>query len=256
MIFSFVILLLNLLSYSQTQIIYDPWPKHFIADQARLNISNHNVPDQLRIQYNLEICYNCSYDEINETFPMNFTDSVLLSTVYRYEFRIINLSSSVSICNINQSKFYQEGTYLLNISLPSNCFITEIKGPQSDMHYWSPIIVTAAIIIAIILVTQIWDCLKRSPRFVRKLPMSVQENLTANDLTISLPQTTNLIANEQNNDIINTLMFDSEFGSTRRLRANTAHRIIPKRLRSLDTFRGLSLMIMILVSYGGKKKNG
>jgi hypothetical protein len=82
------------------------------------------------------------------------------------------------------------------------------------------------------------------------------------DVTPAIGPTANrrepaLIANEAHNEN----MFDTEatnnelplVGSTRSSNNSIKiTKILPKRLRALDTFRGFALMIMIFVNYGGE----
>ena len=87
------------------------------------------------------------------------------------------------------------------------------------------------------------------------LPNAVRQGLTNNDFGVSLPRESTAIVNDPSDDIISTLTTANELrlvGSTR-LSNNSIRitKVLPKRLRSLDTFRGFSLMVMIFVNYGG-----
>jgi len=248
-----------ILQYGQTQFIEDDWLDPLTLDEAHLNISNNNYPYPIAVMHNLVVCEKCNFEALAENVTQKSSQTIKVNTKYTHDFRIIiePLNEQLS-CGVGSYTFSERGFYLFEIiNTPDNhssCSITPIKEPEW-YHYWLPPIISLIIIIIFIIFTQIWHCISQNQRFSRLLPNIVQKELITNDFTISVSRAPNMIANDPNvpNDIMNTLMIDNDVTPSTRVLTNSISRTkpLPKRLRSLDAFRGFSLMVMIFVNYGG-----
>ncbi|CAF1143960.1 unnamed protein product [Adineta steineri] len=231
----------------QTQFIDDDSSDPLGMDEANLTISNTNYPHPIIFTYNVIECERCNFERLNDLIQPNTSYIVKINTVYAYDFRIVN-ETNETVCQIKSYKFSEHGSY----QFESSCIINQI---EESGYYWLPVIIGMSIIFLFIIFTQIWHHISRSPRCARFLPSFTQQELINKDSFIQLPRTPTTIVNDSNDDIIGTLSSSTELrlvGSTR-LSNNSVRitKVLPKRLRSLDTFRGLSLMIMIFVNYGG-----
>jgi hypothetical protein len=246
--------------YCQTQFIGDDWPDPLTLDQAYLNISNNNYPYSITVKHNLVVCEKCDFEILVEGVKQSSSHTVIINTKYAHDFKIILESSNETLlCEIDSYTFSDRGFYLFEIiKTPDNhssCSITPIDEPEW-YHYWLPPIIGLIILIIFIIFTQIWHRISQSERLSRLLPTVVQEGLITNEFTLSISRTPNMIANDpnvHNDDIINTLRSDNDVTSSTRILTNSISRTksLPKRLCSLDAFRGFSLMVMIFVNYGG-----
>lgn len=230
-------------------------------DEAYLTISNKNYSDTVALKYNALICENCAYDHLNNTFPTNTSLIYIINTKYLYDFKFLKQSADeFFVCQINSYQFYEHGSYLVeiiqNAKKEVSCSITQTN---NSSYYWIPFVIGMAALLILILFIQLSHHISQSRYFARFLPNATQQGLINNDYVISLPKnpmTESTLACESTDDIINTLRTGSELplvGSTR-LSNNSIRitKVLPQRLRSLDTFRGFSLLVMILVNYGGK----
>jgi hypothetical protein len=256
-----LIVIHEFVQYGQTQLIRDGSWDPLSMDEAYLTISNKNDSDTVIFKYNAEICENCAYEHLNDTFRTNTTLKYIIDTKYLYDFKLLKQSvNEIFICQINSYQFYEHGSYLFEVTQNAkkevSCSITQANNPS---YYWIPFVIGMAALLIIILFIQLWHHISQSQRFARFLPNASQQGLINNDYVISLPKnrmTESTLPCESTDDIINTLRTGSELplvGSTR-LSNNSIRitKVLPQRLRALDTFRGFSLMVMILVNYGGK----
>ncbi|CAF2512996.1 unnamed protein product [Rotaria sp. Silwood2] len=245
------------LQYGQTQSINDDSLDPLSMDQAYLTISNKNYSDSIIFMYNLVICEKCNFELLGDVLPSNSNQTVIINTRYAYDFQLFTETTNKTLqCSIKSHQFLEHGSYLFEIiDIEQNQDFCSIKQIKESSYYWLPIIIGMSIFLIFILLIQLWHPISRSQRFTRFLPNAIQQGLINNDLIVSLPNNPTTIHNDPNDDIIRTLTTGSELplvGSTR-LSNNTIRitKVLPKRLRSLDTFRGFSLMVMIFVNYGG-----
>jgi hypothetical protein len=254
-----LIIIQEFLQYGQTQFIGDDPLGPLDIDQAYLNITNKNYPNLITVKHNLVVCEKCDFESLADSIGESSSHNVKVNTKYTHDFEIfIEPSNTTLSCEVKSYKFSEGGSYLFEIiktqNNQSSCSINPINEPSS-FHYWLPLLIALVIILLFIIFTQVWHCI--FARFTRLLPNAVQQGFALDDFTISLPRGPTLIANDANDpndDIINALATPSDLISIGSTRNNPFQikKVVPKRLRSLDTFRGFSLMVMIFVNYGGK----
>jgi hypothetical protein len=247
--------------FGPTQSISDDWIDPLRMDEAYLNISNKNYPQTITVKHNLVVCEECDFEILLENITEKSNEIVIINTKYSHEFQIVIESLNKPFpCEKKSYHFSEGGSYLLEViqtaTNQSSCSIKPIDVSKS-FRYWLPVIIGFVILFLFIISTQIWHRISQNQRFVRLLPNNIQQGLITQDFTISLPRNVNMIANDPDNDIINTLGTGNDLtlsGQSSRLPPNPIQmpKARPKRLRSLDTFRGFSLMIMIFVNYGGE----
>ncbi|CAF3946129.1 unnamed protein product, partial [Rotaria sp. Silwood1] len=253
----FLITIQKFLQYGQTQSINDDSLDPLSMDEAYLTISNKNYSESIIFMYNLVVCEKCNFEFLGDVIPYNSSETVIINTKYAHDFQIFTKSTNKTLqCSIKSHKFFEHGSYLFEIiEIAQNQDICSIKQTKESSYYWLPIIIGMSILLTFILLIQLCHPMSRSRLVTRFLPNVIQQGLINNDLIVSLPNNPTTITNDPNDDIIRTLSTSSELplvGSTR-LSNNTIRitKLLPKRLRSLDTFRGFSLMVMIFVNYGG-----
>ena len=245
--------LIMIIQYSQTQLIESD---SLIFDQAFLTISNKNCSESISFMYNLVVCEKCNFVALNNPFPMNTNQTFVINTKHAYDFRLSATNKTLP-CDIKSYKFAEHGLYLFEIiENEQNETSCSINQTGESSYYWLPLIIGMSIIFLFILIIQLWHHISHCRRFARFHPNSAQQGVINNDFVSSLPRNTNSISTDPNDDIIQTLTASGELplvGSTK-LSNNSIRigKVLPKRLRSLDTFRGFSLMVMIFVNYGGK----
>lgn len=248
--------------YGQTQSVRDNDFVPLSMDQASLIITNEDYPEPIIVEYQLVVCENCSYDILADHIRQNASFLTAVDTRYGHRFQFFIPSSNRTIqCEKNNSYDFREyGNYSLRISGNSSdnssCQITP-QGPEPNaIDYWLPVIVGFGTLFIIILIIQIWRCASRRPGYIRCCPKRIQSESIIYDLSVSLPRSPDLVTNDSADDIVGTLLNGNELtltGTSSRapIIPKPKPEFTPKRLRSLDAFRGFSLMIMVFVNYGG-----
>ena len=252
-----LIIIHEFIQYGQTQIIKDDLSDRLNLDQAYLTISNRNYTDPIIFMYNLVVCENCDFETLNGSIVQNSNQTIIINTKYAYDFQVFSEhKNNTLVCRIKSHRFSEHGSYLLEIinTAPTqdSCLINQTTGSS---YYWTPLIVGMVVTFLFIVLIQLWHHISNGQRFVRFLPHGIRQGLINDTIVIPLPSNVPTIAKDPDDDysICATSGELPLFGSTC-LSNNSVRimKILPKRLRSLDTFRGFSLMIMILVNYGGK----
>jgi hypothetical protein len=224
-------------------------------DEAYLIVRNTNSSTKVALYGNKIICEKCDLEEIT-TVDENQTSTVIIDTKYSYHLEFRSLSSKISLlCQISSYKFAEHGTYLLDTNqITQSTDVCSIKQIGNPSNYLAPAIIGIVFVVLYTVLVQLSPHIYRS-RYFRK-NNSHQPLIDDTPGSASLFSTV-IIREEQiiNEDIIhnnnktNPLTTDNLTPlSTNKTR--TA-RLLPKRLRALDTFRGFSLMLMIFVNYGG-----
>ncbi len=247
------------LQYGQTQFLRDDNLDPLTMDQAYLNITNENYNESIVVQHNLVVCERCNYELLAGPLKEKERNISIINTKYAHEFQLYIGSSNKPLpCREKSYTFVDGGFYFFQIILTEKNEISCVILPQNEpvLRYWLPVIIGSAVLLILIIFTQIWHCLSQHPRFVRWLPDAVQSELITNDFTTSLPRTPGLITNDNDDNIIDTLIPSTDMpltASSSRVPTSPLRlaKVVPKRLRALDTFRGFSLMVMIFVNYGG-----
>ncbi|CAI9553891.1 unnamed protein product [Staurois parvus] len=203
-------------------------------DQAVLLIHNE-IHEKFYIYWRSDQCYQCLFQTLSVTSPTKGRDTEMAIVDTRHAITLqLNNTSNVELCRVHY-RFREFGNYSLWVK--SNYSGTKDVTCGIIINYNPgytnfPIVIAAFVYVAIFIVLTVGSFLLRwSPV---KNWLCKQINPTETDRLIN-----------------------SELGSPSRadLCSQDAHlatwTTVPQRLRSLDTFRGLALMIMVFVNYGG-----
>ncbi|XP_006860045.1 PREDICTED: heparan-alpha-glucosaminide N-acetyltransferase [Chrysochloris asiatica] len=212
-------------------------------DQALLLIHNELLETSLTVYWNSESCYHCLYQTLvnvsrSEKPGKPSIAAVAVSTQHGSILQLNNTLEDREICRL-EYKFGEFGNYSLLVKHPNNgvsditCVLVVNKNPVD-----SNLPVTVAFLIGLALIIAI--C------FLRFL--------------LSLDDFNNWISKAINSRETDRLI-NSELGSPSRgdpLGGDIqleAWRLSapPPRLRCVDTFRGIALILMVFVNYGGGK---
>ncbi|XP_013860314.1 heparan-alpha-glucosaminide N-acetyltransferase [Austrofundulus limnaeus] len=204
-------------------------------DEAFLSINNELDTDVL-VSWKSELCYKCLYQKLG-VVPMRTgpgqSSSANFTVGTQHEMTLqMNSTSAVELCQV-QFHFGEHGNYSLWInnmtnSSQANCSLVTRADPVNS---YIPILVSFCIFVGLAIVFVLGTKLLRLG-VVRRLILKVSGSM----------ETERLI--------------NSELGYPRIETPITDNILLPppgtnKRLRSLDTFRGISLVIMVFVNYGG-----
>jgi hypothetical protein len=238
-------------------------------DEAYLIMSNMNNSTTSVFLGNALICEGCDLEEMTMVTP-NSNVTLIIKTQYAYEFEVRSLSSNTSLqCHFPSYKFAEHGTYLFKVMQREEtdnepCSIIQI-GESS--HYWSPVIVGLVVWIVFIVIIQLCYHSYRSryfDQFVANIfrKRLIKDNFETMPLVNPIASSENLrqakhnsLHSEADESTVNIVENDDNL-----LLGKPNHQpkkiidpksVIPKRFQALDTFRGLSLMAMIFVNYGG-----
>ena len=246
-----------IIHYGQTEIIENIKLDDLSIDEAYLTLINKNHPDSIYSTYNLVVCEHCPFERLfQENFPKNTSRTGKISTRFPYDLEIFaETPNRTLVCRIESYSFNEHGTYTLEVSLTdegeTSC---NIHLNKDSGYYWTPVICAVLYICCLVLMIQLYNYISNS-RYVGRILTNIGHQRLINNDTESVTTTTTThepLANE----MLGARTSISELplvGSTR-ISNNSIKisKILPKRLRALDTFRGFALMIMIFVNYGGK----
>ncbi|XP_073454211.1 heparan-alpha-glucosaminide N-acetyltransferase [Aquarana catesbeiana] len=204
-------------------------------DQAVLLIHNE-IHEKFVIYWRSDQCYQCLFQTLPVTSPTKGRDAdvAIVDTRHAIILQLNDTSGNVELCQVHY-KFREFGNYSLWVksnysgTKAVTCGIIINYNPGYSNY---PIVIALIVYVAFFVVyTVVSFLLRRSP---------VQNWLC-----------------QQINPTETDRLINSELGSPSRadLCNQDAHLVtwtaVPQRLRSLDTFRGLALIIMVFVNYGG-----
>jgi len=203
-------------------------------DQALLKIKL-NIPtnDEITtVKYQYEICNQC---DLIDLFTFDSTDfNVTLDSYYSYKYQVESKSllnnKTTLVCDEFKFNKYEEcGIYLMEINGTNKCSIYVLDKSQI-LHSDYYLILAAGIVILLSIVSNLVMMDSRLKKWIlEKLSCNNQVKVELKDF--------------QKNPPLN------EAGSENR--QEPPEKVIKKqRLQSLDTFRGISLFLMIFVNYG------
>jgi len=249
--------LLSVFDYGRTQ--------QLGMDKAYFTLNNTNYPDVIRCKYNLLVCEGCRFEPLfSNDVPVNGSQTTKISTTFPYTFEIYNSSNdndASHLCRIDYYSFDEHGSYSLEVSLKEDGKIDcQIVQTKESGYYWTPVICMILFICCFVLIVQLCHHMYNSQHIGRILNNIGHHRtppaINATTESESSQRAPSLIGNESiPEDLFGMRTSISELplvGSTRSSN-NTVRisKVLPKRLKSLDTFRGFSLMVMIFVNYGG-----
>ncbi|UJR37519.1 hypothetical protein I4U23_030221 [Adineta vaga] len=253
------------LRYGQTQIIKTSLSDSLGMDQVTLILSNKNHTDPISFMYNVVVCEQCDFDRLGDPLPINSNQTLTISSRFPYDFQLYSGIQNKTIqCHIESYRFSEHGTYLFEvIQMQPHLTSCTVIQTQDSSYYWTPIIVLIILLMLLVFFIQLFQYIYKNQYIGRMLTNMRYQRIIINETNIT-PQTSpvvnrrelSTIAEETSNSdvhtVVNTTTEMPLVGATR-LSDNSIKitKVLPRRLRSLDTFRGFSLMVMIFVNYGG-----
>ena len=245
----------------KSQSVQEAPSKKLEMDEAYLIMSNTNNSNASVFLGNAVICEKCDLEEMVTVLP-NSNVTYIVKTDYAYDFDVRSLPSKALLqCSITSYKFSEHGTYLFEVKQSTEdgniaCSIVQI-GESS--HYWSPIIVGLVVWIVFIVIIQLYWHIYHNHNFRNSILNIFKQRLTKNDsetmpLVSPLVSSENLrqaehnVSHSETDNDANLSLVKSTDQSNKTINSNSAK---SKRFQALDVFRGLVVMVMIFVNYGG-----
>ncbi|CAF1102127.1 unnamed protein product [Adineta steineri] len=204
-------------------------------DEAYLIIHNTNNSNGITLYGNQVECEGCDLKKLM-VVASNRSASRIIDTKYAYDLELrLSSSNSSLLCQFASYRFAENGTYVLSIMQnTSTNIMCSIEQIGTLSYYWTPAILGIITVILYTVLVQLWHHLHCRRHFNHFYTNIFHSQATDDNLNI---RTLSSLENIQQ-EAINASN-------------NRTRRALPKRLRSLDTFRGFSLMVMIFVNYGG-----
>ncbi|XP_018536506.1 heparan-alpha-glucosaminide N-acetyltransferase [Lates calcarifer] len=190
-------------------------------DQALITFHNQ-LTEEVRVLYTSDYCYKCLYQPLVSVKPNNNNASVVISTKFTLTLRVDSQTANATLCRWSQ--IYEEGGhYSVRIQASSNpsCTHSVDKTPHNA---YLPLLVAALLlsIIALLFVVAPYIYRRRcTSNFIKTICCQGPRYSVDNDRAQAC---------------------EAEHNATKAK---------PTRLRSLDTFRGFALTVMVFVNYGG-----
>jgi hypothetical protein len=238
-------------------------------DKAYLIMSNTNNPNTSVFLGNPVSCEACDLEKMVEVSPHSNV-TLIIGTQYAYEFEVRSLSSKgLLLCYLTSYKFAEHGTYLFKVTQEAEngteaCSIVQIG---ASSYYWSPIIIGFVVWIVFIAIIQLCGHIYHSDYFNTIVtnvfnqrlikdnyetiplinPLASSENLRQAEHNSSQDESNERPAHLTSNNETLPLVESSHLSN----KITNSNSIKSKRFQALDSFRGLALMAMIFVDYGG-----
>ncbi|XP_058506800.1 heparan-alpha-glucosaminide N-acetyltransferase isoform X2 [Solea solea] len=193
-------------------------------DQALLAFHNE-LTEEVQVFYTSDYCYKCLYQHLVTVKPNNCNASVVISTKFTLTVQVESQTRNESLCRWSQT-YGEGGHYFVCIhrsedTSKPNCIHT-VTQRASNAHL--PLLVSALLLAIITLLFNVALYIYR-------------RRCTSNFIkTICCQSPQHSVDNAE-----------SHAGEADQETTN----VKPTRLRSLDTFRGFSLTVMVFVNYGG-----
>ncbi|XP_042148457.1 heparan-alpha-glucosaminide N-acetyltransferase isoform X2 [Ixodes scapularis] len=193
-------------------------------NQACLMVESH-FPAPLDLYSQSSECYGCPLQRTVRV-PRLSNASAVVGAIHALQFEVRHHRLGDTLPNCSYSELLGDhGSYLLRVTSKGECHRETLEEPA---NIYNPLITAGAIFLVVVLVWQIARCCRRvrAAMGARNSSFESQENVLGSALSIS---------------------------------GNAAEMEKPpltpakKRLRALDAFRGLSLVVMVFVNYGGGK---
>lgn len=220
-------------------------------DEAYLTFTNVNVSIPITLTYNQIICERCDFQTFSSNVPINTAYKKIIDTRFAYEFQVLSSGDyQRSLCPNWTYQFSEHGNYTIAVTQDeNNKTYCNVYDDGSSSAYYTPIIVGVALLVCFVIILQSIHLFKNSERFqrVQLLIGHGQKNIQeANIETMDTMHDSNVIDASMHGRLITPAVSLGNAKPSGKSRSK-------KRLHSLDTFRGFSLMIMIFVNYGGEQ---
>lgn len=200
-----------------------------MCDKLKINqaclIVESQFPSPVDLYTQSSECYGCPLQRTAKV-PLLSNASAAVEAIHALQFEVRHRHSGEVLPNCSYTELLGDhGYYLLRVSSKGECHRETLEEPA---NIYSPLITAGAIFLAVILVWQITRCCRRirAAMGARNSAFESQENVLGSALSINASGTMN-----ERPDLTPA----------------------KKRLRALDAFRGLSLVVMVFVNYGGGK---
>ena len=253
---SVFILLVSCFQDGETQSTASDQLASLNTDQAYLTIKNKNYSDAIILRFNRVVCEHCDFLPFTDSVPFNTNKKIRVDTRYPYDLQSVGEEHNQTVlCHFESYQFAEHSSYDFEVfQVDRNQTMCSIIETGTRSYFWTPIIVGTLLLLSFIVVIQLARRFYNS-RYLGRLLTNIGHERLVNEEVLIIPPPTSS-RDIHHDDALDTLPPTSELplvGSTR-LSNNTVRitKMLPKRLRSLDTFRGFSLMVMIFVNYGGK----
>ena len=201
-------------------------------DQAYLNISRAGFKQKVLVQTLSQECYSCGFQDITYIDVNQSSCTVIIDTRWYMKIKLIGMDDTkFGNCSDNVlDKHYMDGGHYYTVIESSNdsiwCVEPYLTNDVADSNI--PVYVAIGIIAALCVLWAISIRVQRS-RLMARIIYTMSPSIMPDPLLIT----------DHNTPTHGIL--DSEIGEVK----------TKERLKSLDTFRGVSLVIMIFVNYGG-----
>ncbi|XP_035519623.1 heparan-alpha-glucosaminide N-acetyltransferase [Morone saxatilis] len=192
-------------------------------DQALLTFHNQ-LKEEVQVFYTSDYCYKCVYQPLVTVKPNNNNASAVISTKFTLSVQVESQARNATLCRWSQT-YGEAGHFSVWImmseaaSVPS-CTHAVDKRPNNA---YLPLLVAALILSIIALLFVVAPFIYRRPctsKFIKAICCQSPQYSVDNEIHAS----------------------EAEHDTTKAK---------PARLRSLDTFRGFALTVMVFVNYGG-----
>lgn len=246
-------------TYHKVQTIKNDPSESLALDEAYLIVKNNNCSNNIILLGNPIVCEYCDLEEI-VTVPSNQNDTQIINTKYAYDLEVQVYSPNISsLCTFKSYKFAEHGTYVLDVTqltpMTGSCSIKQLEKPS---NYWASVIVGILFVVLYTIMVEVGHRLYYGGYFNRFRSNNSHQKLINENTSIVRTSRRNIqqeTMNELDTVTIGTVTDTNKLSPNEGkelLDKNTDNkRVLPKRLRGLDTFRGFSLMVMIFVNYGG-----
>ena len=203
-------------------------------DEAYLNITTESFNQKVLVQAVSRECNSCGFQNITYIDVDQSSCTVIIDTRWHMDIKLIGMDNS-KFGNCSDSaldKHYLDGghyyTVIKNKNSSIGCMKPYLMNDVVDSNI--PVYVAIGIIAALYVLWVVIIRIQRS-RLIARIINNVSQSL----------MTDPLLTTERDLGTLTNSLLDREKGGSK-----------PKeRLKSLDTFRGISLVIMIFVNYGG-----
>ncbi|XP_078619791.1 heparan-alpha-glucosaminide N-acetyltransferase-like isoform X2 [Branchiostoma floridae x Branchiostoma japonicum] len=196
-------------------------------DTALLHVTNA-YPTTVDVLLQSSDCYKCRLVPV-ASLSNGGTADVITDTVYPANIAVVEQNTSLSLCSISYH-FGEYGHYVLNIP-PHETSACEISVTQDPADTYLAIWVACGVYAVLVLLFNVF-------LWVRRRPWLTKLTCWQNDVKDTQ-------RGRQSQDI------EMRSNSTPESEQGLTEKKARERLRSLDTFRGLCITVMLFVNFGG-----
>lgn len=193
-------------------------------------------------------CINCNLEHLTNLYlKTNYTNKVKIDSYYAYKFKVITNLNEIICDEFIYNQFSECGIYNFEISYTSSKYANIMYQNKCKLQLANklPINSNNFLYIAFILVILLIILFNLVKFFIEKYILKVNDTITIVTTTIVPPVS---VTNNQN---INTELIELKNHDCSTQFSNQLNsKKLNDRIKSLDTFRGICLFLMIFVNYG------